>query len=251
MIVSIEQVINRTKNRLRLRNTENDPYLEKLINEGCGHLGAWRTQDVSCETLKIDCFKAKLPDFYKEFLAAQFPIGTCSCGCNSCEGLTGDALAEAVLSTGCGCNNGCPVWYVHSGVLTNFAGRGAPCGIYTNFFNIDGGYVVLPSTTTATEVKIWFRGMNVDSQGIMVIYEEWERGLSAYAASQFAVDYQELYTPEQRRAWSNEWNAQKAKQVGSDHIDRFNLDSNYIMRLMHSIIVNTEIQGVYNLPFEN
>jgi hypothetical protein len=245
MLISIEQVINRAKQRLRLNNTENDAYLEKLINEGAQSMGSQRTEQIFCKPLEIDCFKAKLPDNFTEFVSAQFPQGTCSGTC--CSSLTGDELAVATLSTGT-CTGSCPVWYVKAGVLTDFSGQGSPCGIYSNYFNIQGQYLVLPSSTTATEVKIWYKGWNTDSYGIFAIYTEWERALSAYAAAQYSLEYIERYNPLQQGKWESEWIAQKNKIVGVENVRQFNLESHDIEQMMHSIVSNTWLQGVYNIP---
>lgn len=233
MVISTEQVLTSAKFRLRLSETTiADAYLEKLINEGAMHLGALRTYSVQCKELTIDCYKAKLPDYFEQFLAAQFPSGTCSCGC----GCNDDPDTLTI-------SGGCPVWYVNRDVLTNFNGTG--CSYYANFFDINAGYIVLPSTTTATHIKVWYQSLNVDDDGLMIIDSQWERGLSAYAAFQYAVVYQESYSPEQRSSWSAEWKAQKGYNIGRDNIKRFELDKHAICQLMNSILSNTSIAGVY------
>lgn len=242
MYVSTEQVLTRTKARLSLMETTlHDAILEKYVNEGAMHLGSQRTQRIHCKELVIDCYKAALPDSFETFVAGQFPSGTCSCGCGC------GSTAEEVLNSLSGIGNTCPVWYVNKDVLTNFNGQGASCGVYSNFFDIDGGFIVFPTTTTATHVKIWFEGWSTDDDGLMLIDEYWERGISSYAAMQFATDMIDAYKPEQRARWEAEWKAQKGHNKGRDNIKRFNLDKHSICQLMNSIISNTSIVGVYNV----
>lgn len=235
MIISTEQVINRTKIRLGIKNTEYDAAIEKLVDEGCAHLGAKRTRVFSCATIQLDCYRGTLPDFFTEFVAATFPSGGCTCGCDSTS--TDSSVTTSEALSGCSC----PVWYVSDSVFRS----DSTCGRWGNFFNIEGNQIVLPSTTTATEIKVYFKSMNVDSNGLMVIYENWERGLSAYAASEFAITHDTRYTPRQQGKWEATWKAQKGKQIGIDNINDFNLNSHEISRIMNSIITNTAIQGIY------
>lgn len=238
MVISTEEVLTAAKSRLRLMETTiADAYLESLIDEGAIHLGALRTYSVKCKELTIDCYKAQLPDYFEKFLAGQFPTGSCTCGC-------GCGTSEEEL-TSLSQSGGCPVWYVNKDVLTNFNGTG--CSYYGNFFDIDAGYIVFPTSTTATTVKIWYQGLNVDEDGLMVIDSQWKRGLSAYAAFQYAVVYQENYTPEQRERWGSEWKAQKGYNIGRDNIKRFELDKHAISQLMNSILSNTSVTGVFNV----
>lgn len=248
MIVGIEQVITRTKFRLRLSNGENDSYLEKLIDEGARHLGSMNAYKVSCAELDIECTRAQLPPFFEEFIAGRFPSGGgCSCGCTGVTITNGqpEPTSLNVLN-----NNGCscPVWYVNPNVMTNWSGSGGRRGNFGQYFDIDIANQVIqfPSTITATQVKIWYKSANVDDNGLMVINEFWERGLSAYAAMQFGTDYPERYLPEQRARWSAEWVAQRNKIVSKEVKDRFRLDKGAIQNIMNAIVINKFVVGAYN-----
>lgn len=241
MIVSTEQVITRTKRRLRLNNTENDAYLEKLIDEGARSLKSEDSYTVKCEEIDIDdCHRAKVPSFFEEFLGGRFNDSGCS-GCCSTYGttITEPGSIDTVYRPPCGC----PVWFVASWLVNGWNGTGT-CGYYGNFFNIEGGYIIFPSSITATSIKLTYKTKNVDESGIMIINEDWERGISAYAASQFAVDYIESYTPEQRRIWSDEWKAQKQSIRSVSQFKRFKLDKQAIWQITNAIIWNGRLTGV-------
>lgn len=240
MIASIEQVLARTKGRLRLMDsTLHDAYLQVLINEGATHIKSIDQYIVTCATLDIDCYRAELPDFFEEFVAATFPDGGCACGCGPT--ITPGQIGTTWEGSTCGCS----VWFVSNALLSNWGGAGTSCSFYGNVFNIQGNQLLLPSTTTATTVKVWYRSKNVDCNGLMVLNEDWERGLSAYAATQFATDYVEKYTPEQRAIWSAEWKAQKSQIRGSAQRKRFILDKHAIMNIMNAIIWNNSATGIY------
>lgn len=247
MVISVEQVINRAKMRLRLNNTEHDAYLEKIINELALGLGSQRSRGPKCTTISIDCHRAKLPDNFLEFTGGKFVGDGCACGCRT--NATGDELAIEELSTGSG-NCSCPVWFVSRGVMSNFNGQGS-CSVYTNYFDIEGNYIIFQPNITATEMKIYYQGDNTDCDGLMIIFSQWERGLSAGAAAEFALDYDEMYSPRKQQYWNKLWTNQKGHIIGAENIARFNLDSHDIERMMNSIISNTSLQGVYNIPFNN
>jgi hypothetical protein len=83
----------------------------------------------------------------------------------------------------------------------------------------------------------------------MVINEFWERGLSAYAAMQFATDdntQPQRYTPFQISRWSAEWVAQRNKIVSKEVKDRFRLDKGAIQNIMNAIVMNKFAIGAYN-----
>ena len=110
----------------------------------------------------------------------------------------------------------CPTYFIPDrNILTEFCGMGGSAGLSGNFFSVQGGYIVFPSTITQTEVKVWFRGLNIDDDGLAIIDEKQERALSAYAAWQYAIAHYKSYAPEQRREWKSEWIAQKSWLKGS------------------------------------
>lgn len=218
MKVCIDSVIDATKFRLGLRDTSlADADLERLINEGAMHLDANETYIVSCETLDVDCHKAKLPEGFLELICIKPEGDSCSgsCGCNYNFNPVTDQNPTNIV-----CN--CSTYYtIDRNVLTEFCGQGYNCGSGMNVFDVQNGYLVFSSSFTATSVKIWFRSYNMDENGLMVLDEYWQRGLSAYAAYQYAMSGMNAKMYPQAQMWYREWVAQlnkiRGKSAQRDH----------------------------------
>jgi hypothetical protein len=218
MKVCIDSVIDSAKFRLGLRDTSMaDLDLERLINEGAMHLDAIETYVISCETLEVDCSKAKLPDGFIELICIKPEGDGCngSCGCNYNFNPETDQNPTNIV---CNCTN---YYAIDRNVLTEFCGMGYNCGSGSNVFDIQNGYLVFSSNFTPTSVKIWFRSYNMDENGLMVLDEYWQRGLSAYAAYQYAMAGQNFKLYPQAIQWQREWTAQlnkiRGKSAQRDH----------------------------------
>lgn len=220
MKVSIDSVIDSAKFRLGLRDTSMaDADLERLINEGAMHIDSVDTYAISCVTLEVDCGRALLPEGFVEVICLQI-VGQSSCsGC--CESINfNPEIDQNPTSIACTC----PQFFVaNRNVLTEFCGMGASCGSPSNVFDVQGGYLVFSSNFKPTEIKMWYRTYNMDDDGIMVLDEYWQRGLSAYAAYMYAMAGQNMkaYMPQQVTMWQQEWTAQvnkiRGKSAQRDH----------------------------------
>ena len=228
--IDIEQVITRTKLRLGLMDTTlADAYLEKLINEGARHIDSLDTFIISCETLDIDCAKAKLPIGAENILCFSFVGSSCSGCCN----ISHDPESGEDRNMECGCSQ----FYVSDrSVLTQMSNTGCSAQGWNNIFTVQSGYLVLPSTVTATQVKVWYRGINMDSDGIMILDELQERGLSSYAAYEYALSYPNKYSPYQISEWKKTWVAQKAYLKGSAQQQDFRLNKDRMAILAKAIV---------------
>ena len=233
MIVSSEQILVRTKGRLRLMwMTENDLYLLKLLEEGARSLNASSAFTVQCVTREIDCNSAALPDNYDSLIGFSFNTasGECSGCCGHATTQPDPSETQIVI---CTCR-GFYGYYSQNNIILQHGSW----GWYGNYFAINGNFLTFPSTITATEVTIYYRGFNTDDNGFMILDEELERGLSAYAAYQFATDYPESYTPEQRQRWLAEWTAQKSFVNGKKAIRDFKLQKDNVSLLANAVLSN-------------
>lgn len=220
MRISSESVITRTKFRLGLQDsTLWDGYIEKLIYEAARHLDAVTSYVISCTTLTIDCHRAKLPDDFSQMICAKLITPQGGCQCNNVYNPETDPSPNGINNP-CMCGT---YFIIDRGVLTEFCGMGYNGAWYGNVFDTQNGYFILPSTSIAEEVQIWYRGLNVDEDGLMILDDFQERGLSAYAAYQFANSgsHYKAYDREQRRLWLAEANAQinkiRGKAAQMDH----------------------------------
>lgn len=213
MKVSIDSVIDHAKFRLGLRDTTYaDADLERLIDEGARQMGNLSGIVINCTTLDIDCSKAELPASYTEVICFMFLGEGCS-GC--CQNFSFDPATEPnpYPPTTCTCSN----YYVYNrNVLTEFCGMGVNACGFEGGFAIQGGFLCFPSTVTATQVKVWYRGWNQDEDSIMILDELDQRGLSAYAAYMYASAGQNYKAYPQRKEFQQEWIAQRGKRIAED-----------------------------------
>lgn len=249
MTIDIEQVINYSKLLLSLNNTENDAVLEKFINVGARSLRTYDNYIVTTTELEIDdCHKAKLPSGFVEFLGARF-TDSCS-GC--CGGTYGTTITEpgsidTVYRPPCAC----PIVFLPASYTALWNENNGSCGTYGNYFTIEGDYIFFPSSVTSTKITICYRTLNIDGDGIMILNEDWERGLGAYAAYMYASVHFTIYPRDIRRQWQQEWVAQKMESRGLAQVKRSKLNKRAIWRIMNTLLWDGSLTGVYGTPYTN
>ncbi len=181
--ISIEEVISRAKVRLKIGNTsEYDDYLEMSISEGLRHLDMLTLYVKKQTILEIQDSKAQLPcDFMKLLgmrilktvlttsfingkMVSNVPIPICS----------PIFYVDKTFLNDCACNN-----IDGNNILQNFR----------DTMQIVNGYISFNSNSIDEgKVSIAYMGLNVDQQGKILIYPEYERALTYYAMSQFQED---------------------------------------------------------------
>lgn len=243
MIIKYDQVITRTKDIIdREQTSVYDKSLKKYIDEGARHLRAVGPNGcfiVSCCEIPIECGRAKLDNFFEEFVAARFPTG-CMCGSTS-----EDGTLESVLDTQTGNRCGCVDWYVSKEVLTNFKGEGVSCSGLTNLFNIQGGQMIFPPSITATSVVVWCKRKNVDENGLMILNEDWEYALAHYAATMHMEKYFKEYPPAMAARANRRWNAGCNKIRGAGKVAQFKLTKQAITQIVNSILYDKWSVGIF------
>lgn len=226
--ITYEQVIASTKRLLRFSQTTiHDDEIEKFVDWGCKQLAKINITTVLSADLQIDCNAARLPDNCQKDEILCFTLGNgCACGCTSnCTDGTqtttirnedGTTVSVTTALPGLLGNCGCNAVYASPSVLTNFCGAGISAGSWINIFDVSGGYIKVPSSCNSTTIKVYYVGKYMDCDGIlMVIDDDWEPALSFYAASQMAIVYNELFTPQQGSTWATQWERQRDK-LGAD-----------------------------------
>ena len=230
--IDIEQVINRTKHRLGLMDTTlADAYLEKLINEGSLHINSLNQFIISCETLDIECGMAKLPFGATDVIAFSF-IGE---GCSGCCSISHNPESGFDRNMMCSCSQ----YYVSDrSVLVQMGELGCDGSLWNNRFTVQAGYLHFPSTVTSTEVRVWHRGYNMDGDGLMILDELQERGLSAYAAYEYALSNPQRFTPFQITEWKKTWVAQKGYLKGQAQQQDYRLNKDRMASIARAIVIN-------------
>jgi len=249
MKVCIDSVIDTAKFNLGLRDsTYADADLERLINQAALGIDAVETYIIVCETLEVDCHKAKLPDGFLELICLNPLTDSDSNCCNSCITDYDPETDETPVSISCNCFQ---YYFASRSVLTVACGMGfgSSCGSMPNVYDIQNGYLVFPTNFTPTEVKVWYRSYNMDENGLMFLDETWERGLAAYASWKYASAGMNIraYLPQQVVGWQKEWTAQVNKIRGKSfqldhrqHKDKFGLIARAIL-LNPATILNNNI----------
>lgn len=243
MIIEITRITDLAKIHLGLEGTTKaDPSLKTFINQGATKLTATDSYVIACTELEIDCGKAKLPDYFEELKCFQFDDGcSCSGACSCTEiGNTGSFSTignDTSNPTSCGCGI-CPQWYImDSAIFSNFCGTGSSCGFGRNVVDVQGGYLYFSSQITATTVKIWYKTLNVDENGVMIFTEEQEEGLACYAAFWYANKYANTVPPMYNTVQMGNWQRQYLAQFN-------NLNGKRVLREMKKY--KYQIQSILN-----
>lgn len=234
MKIDISSIITEAKFLLGLTDTTKwDSRLESLINQASIHLNSLNTYTISCETIEVDCGKAKLPDSAISVIAIK---STTSSQCTGLCHVVADenSVDDRFMECGCVCGN---YFVADRNVLTNFNGNGCYGG---NVFSVQDGYINFPSNTTLTEIRVWYHGYNVDEDGIMVFDELQERGLAAYAAYMFAISgtHFDKYDRMQVMEWKKTWVAQRPFLQGKAQQDYFRQNKGKFAAIARAILID-------------
>jgi hypothetical protein len=233
MKIDIESVITEAKGLLGLENTTKwDAWLEKKINQGALHLNNLDTYAISCGTFDVECTKIHIPQA-TEIIAIKNTIST-ECCTGLCQVIADENSVDGRFMQ-CGCNG--TYFIADRNVLTNFNGNGCFGG---NVFSFENGYINLPSNSTLTEAKVWYRGYNEDEDGIMVIDELQERGLAAYAAFKFASSgtHFSKYDRMQIVEWKKDWVSQKSFLGGKAQQNDFRQNKGKFAAIARAILID-------------
>lgn len=234
MKIDIESIITDAKFNLGLEGTTRwDARLESLINEAGLHLNSLNTYIISCETIDVDCAKAKLPASATEVIAIR-PVDITECSGLCSVVADSNSVDGRTMECGCTCSN---YFIADRDVLTNFEGNGCYGG---NVFSVQNGYIHFPSNITLTQVKVWYRGYNMDCDGIMVFDELQQRGLASYASWKWAISgtHYSKYHPQQIRDWKNDWTAQKPFLQGKAQQDDFRQNKGKFAAIARAILID-------------
>ena len=206
--IKMSQVISSAKQRLRLETSDDDLFLLRYANEGARHFDSLQTFVKRCCTLTVTNGKAKLPNGFYQLLAIRM---------NNVPG--GIIYVDQPFLQGNGISCG------------GFGHAGGVCQIQNGYIYLTVsqanpnhginpvGYCpdppppppnpLLPPTVQTYEITIAFVGMNVDDDGMMVVYSDMERGLVAYCVWMYMLDapagkYQAFQIQSNEKIWMNQ-----------------------------------------------
>ena len=215
--IGIDQVIARTKMQLRLVNTtEWDDFFEVVIEEGLRSLrplSMYKKQQCNIDVVNR---QAKLPKGFYQLLGIRyntplidgFDNGQCS-----------PALyVDKRFLSDCGCSTS------DSSVFDWFSG-----------FQIVGQYIHWNSDIEDTEMQLAYYGFNLDENGRIVIYEDYERALMAYACMMYCLSWPDKYPQNTIDRYNSMWVNQRALVRGEDVAFHFKIDKREVANTFRAL----------------
>lgn len=259
MKIGYEQVIASAKRILLLsQTTVHDDELEKLVDWGMKQMSKINITCVIEADLSIECNAAKLPDNVHKDEILCWRLGNgCACGCTGLSSAApGSAASDGSQTTtirnddgtevsvttalpGMGGPCGCSPIYASPNVLTDFCGSGIGASGWVGLFDVDGGYIKVPSSCNSTHLTAYYVGKFQDADGLMIIDDDFEAGLAYFCAWQFSLSYsKDLYTPFQVNNWMTMWEAQRGYLAASAQMVDFKKRKKFIRALANAIVVD-------------
>ncbi len=226
-----EEVISRIKLDLGLSDTtEHDYYLEVLLREGLGSMDCISQQAKGQCDLQAEDNKLKLPKELTRFLALrpktfkpteegeQPPIDGFPDACSRF------IYADTAFLDDCNCNS-----------------RGFRQ--FNSGFQINKGFIHFNVDFQIEEATIAYLGLHLDKDGKAVIFERFERALTAYACWKFTRRWHKRYSQYIIESYEGEWVAQKGKMKGQDVQRHFTDNKLYIAEIMRAFLVSPVVQA--------
>jgi len=223
--ISIDQVIARTKMQLRLVNTsEWDDFFEVVIEEGLRALRPLSMYKKQQCTINVVNRQAKLPKGFYQLLGIRYNIPAVT-GESSSVCATALYVDKKFLSD-CNCDTS-----VFSGAIYD----------YYSGFQIVNGYIHWNTDIEDTEMTLAYFGFNLNENGRLVIYEDYERALSAYACYKYTQSWSDKYPQSLRMEYNAEWVAQRANLRGEDVAFHFKCDKLEVSRAVIALATSQAV----------
>lgn len=229
--ISINEILTRTKAQLRILNTsEHDDYLQLMISEGLRHLDALTLCVKRQCTLDIVDNKSELPLGFQRLLGMRFI----------------DTKLQPIIIDGVSVPQSLPsystVFYVDTAFLNSFNIANSNFVNYTNTAQIVNNTLHFNSNNIESgTIQIAFMGLNVDEEGQLLIYEEYERALSSYACYMFVMAYNDIYAIGLADRYYEIWKAQKAWIKGGAWKDEFTRTKKEISSFINALVIDQRV----------
>lgn len=222
--ISVDEIIALAKMQLRLQNTtEHDDWFEILAYQGIRAIDS-----LSCFTKRscdIDLVDSKgvLPKGFQKLLGMRF----------LCDDIT------ALQNTG-GIGYYDPFVYVDSKFLMDCS-----CDLndplirsYTSFVQISNGYLYVNSNLELTGVRMAFMGLNLNSDGLPVVYDYYQACLVNYLCWWFTRAYSDEYKEADIRSYEAGYYAQRGWLRATDVKNDFSMNKRKIGELATALLVS-------------
>jgi hypothetical protein len=210
--IPLSDVVERAKMQLRLQNTtEHDDLITVFVMEGLRSLNnLYQINKFGCE-IEVCDNKAKLPKNFVRLIGLSF---TSEDGCYPL------LYADTKFLASCECET-------EDGVYN-----------FLDTFQIDKHFIYFRTDLNIDKIRLAYYGLNMDAEGNMVIYEDFERALMAYACWNFSITYHEDYPMNLSETHRRNWVAQKAYLKGLAQAEDFQRNKREIQNIFKSKLVS-------------
>lgn len=222
--ISVEEIISAAKMQLRLSGTtEYDDWFELLVYEAIRSIDSLSCFTKRNCTLNIVDYKAKLPDGFQRLLGLRFLCEDVDDEQNISLSSFSDPFiyVDSKFFSDCGCD------------LNNELVRH-----YSTFVQIQGSYLYINTDLTITGVRMAFLGLNVNDQGMPVVYDYYQRCLVSYICWRYTRSYSEMYREADIRSYEADYYAQRGWIKATDVKENFINNKRKIGALMNGLLVS-------------
>jgi hypothetical protein len=222
--ISIEQVIASAKMQLKIETTDQDIWFEKIANQGAGPTGLRAISTFTKKQCQLNVVsgKAKLPKGFNQLIALRYNANSDAAQPNSNLNCAPMLYVDMGFLNNCGCNTNIPFVQNSKGV-----------------FQINGGHVIFyGGVPDGTEVSIAYFGNNVDENGLQMIYERYERALTAFICYFYTLQNANEYNQYVIESYRQEWMAQKRLVRSMDVRESFNNTKYQLMEISNALITD-------------
>lgn len=226
--ISQEQIISAVKMRLKIESSDQDIWFASLVNEGALQFNTTSTLIKRQCALVINNNKTKIPKDFNKLLGLRFVSNSSSSTDTSTSQMqpcTPFVYVDMDFLNTCGCSTNSP-W------VTNMKGT----------FQINGNHLIFyGDLVDGTEVSVAYMATNVDSDGLRIIYERYERALVSYLCWNYTLQNFQEYNQYIITKWERQWVAQKRMIRSLDAKESFNNMKAQIREVANAMIIDKPV----------
>lgn len=224
--IDIRDIISSAKMELNIDNMDNDLYFLKLANEGVRQLDCLSIFQRQEKILPICDGKVQLPCGFNQFMVLYF-----------CDSTAINSGQQLYLNSPFLNNYNIDTTSIINGSNNSFFAH------YSGTFQIVGDYIVFGNANLKAEYcNLIYFGLNTTEDGMMKVYDYYERALTAYICYKFTrqnfKDYPQYIQIDFKREWTN----QKAFVKGTDVQDDAKNNMWQIKRIFNAWMLNQNSQ---------
>jgi hypothetical protein len=215
--ITLGDCVSRAKMQLGLASTsDNDIWFETLADEAAKHLQCLSIYVKKQCNVEIENGKFKLPCGFGRFIGMRF--------CDSDNGafLEGIYADLKFLTLDCGCSGE---------EVSNFSN-------YNTLFEIIDDYAHFHTSPPSDNATISYIGLNVNDDGMLIVYEKYERAIWNYICTNYADQNPEKIPGRTAAKYHETWKSQKAWLKGEDTKDNFEQTKKQIREWVKGLVVD-------------